>query len=79
MADGEDAAVDRMQPPAREAMGDLAASKTQRDELTARHDPVLTRRERRDELVVGSRLIFCTYGMPKISLDSHAAILAAHA
>jgi hypothetical protein len=55
MADGVDAPVDRMQPARRYPQVDRAAAYSERQQLAARNDPVLTIRQVRDDPVHTTR------------------------
>jgi hypothetical protein len=63
MADGEDAAVDAVQPADTEPMLDRAASEAGVDELSTGDDAVLARGERRDDRVCVRRVELCTHHM----------------
>jgi hypothetical protein len=76
MPDGEDAAMQGMQPGAGNAPVDRATPHAGRKELRSRYDAVLPVRESRDDGVHGtSGTLAITIGA-NVRLDRHAAIVA---
>jgi hypothetical protein len=76
VADGEDAAVQRMQPPQRDTMIDRAAPDAQRRQLRPRHHAVLARREVGDLGIDGSSRTFAMDVNANVRLDRHGTIVA---
>jgi len=79
MTHGEDAAVEHMQSPSRDAMVDRPVADPELDELAPSDDAVLARRVACDLRVRRSRFTFTPNDGAKVRLEVHAAIVAARA
>jgi hypothetical protein len=76
MADGVDATMNRMQPPALNAPLYRPTAEAQPRELRALHHAVLSVGERRNRRVLIASVKFPIYAMGNFTLAGHAPILA---
>jgi hypothetical protein len=79
VADREYAGMQPVQARAGDAMTNRGAAEPELEQLLARHDAVLTTRQRRDVAVHGTRWHFRTHAMPNCPLVRHAPMVATRA